>query len=98
MDFWNQHSIWFLIGLIAWPRILLMYFGFIPAGSLEPILGLIFVPRLFLAGTLTPMYWDTNPILIVICWIFAIIFDIMGIVMKLKSQQAAMDMMKAQAE
>jgi hypothetical protein len=86
VDFWDQHTVMFVIGLILWPRALLIYFGFIPPMSIPPILGMAFVPRMFLAGTLTPMYWATNPILIVICWILAIVVDVWGIIMKLKFQ------------
>ena len=44
MDFWSEHGIMFVIGLVLWPRMLLIYFGLIPAMSIPPILGLIFVP------------------------------------------------------
>jgi len=37
---------------------------------------------MFLAGVLTQMYWDTNPALIVILWIIAVIGDIVGLLMK----------------
>ena len=91
MDFWNQHTVLFVIGLILWPRILLLYFGFIPPMHIPPILGMLFVPRIFLTGILTATYWNTNPILIVICWILAIVIDVIGLIIKtgssLKMQQ-----------
>jgi len=86
VDFWAQHSILFVIGLILWPRILLIYFGFIAPMSIPPILGMVFVPRMFLTGILTPMYWEVNPILIVICWILSVIIDVVAIIVKLKIQ------------
>ena len=88
MDFWIQHSIWFILGLLLWPRMLLIYFGLIPTMSVPPILGMLMVPRMFLAGILTPMYWETNPILISICWILAVICDVCGLIMKLPVQIA----------
>lgn len=90
MDFWDQHTVLFVIGLILWPRMLLIYFGFIPPMSIPPILGLLFVPRMFLAGVLTPMYWGMNPTLIVICWILAVALDVVGIAIKFKFQSEAL--------
>ncbi len=82
MDFWAQHSILFVIGLILWPRIILLYFGHIPSLSLPPIFGFIFVPRLLLVGFLTPQYWGTNPFLIAICWILAVVIDVFALISK----------------
>ncbi|MEK9173198.1 MAG: hypothetical protein AAB594_01315 [Patescibacteria group bacterium] len=86
MDFWSEHGIMFVIGLVLWPRMLLIYFGLIPAMSIPPILGLIFVPRMLLVSILTPAYWDTNSILISICWVLAVILDIIGIIFKFVAQ------------
>jgi len=86
VNFWNQHTVLFVIGLVLWPRMLLIYFGLLPPMTIPPILGMIFVPRLFLAGTMTAMYWDTNPILVTICWIMAGVLDLPAIAMKWKFQ------------
>jgi len=94
MDFWDQHTALFVIGLILWPRILLIYFGFIPPMSIPPILGMVFIPRMFLSGISTPMYWATNQTLIVICWILAVILDIVGIVMKVKIQSEMLSVLQ----
>ena len=93
MDFWSAHGIMFLIGLILWPRVLLIYFGLIPSLSIPPILSFMFVPRMFLASILTPMYWDTNSILIGIYWVIAIVLDVVGIIMKIAMQKKMMEQM-----
>jgi hypothetical protein len=36
MDFWTQHDISFVIGLVLFPRITLLYFGLIPAMQVFP--------------------------------------------------------------
>ena len=83
MDFWNDHTILFVIGLIICPRILLLYFGHIPPFSLSHIFGFIVIPRILLTGIITPIYWDANSILIIICWILAIVCDIIGIIFRI---------------
>lgn len=95
MDFWNQHDIWFVIGLILWPRVLLIYFGLIPPMSIPPILGMTLIPRLSLAGIMTSTYWETNPTLVVICWIMAIVCDIWALSIKWRIQKMAYQAMTA---
>ncbi|MEK7518334.1 MAG: hypothetical protein AAB424_00515 [Patescibacteria group bacterium] len=53
----------------------------------------MFVPRMFLASILTPMYWDTNSILIGIYWVIAIVLDVVGIIMKIAMQKKMMEQM-----
>ncbi|MBN2094167.1 MAG: hypothetical protein JW740_02250 [Candidatus Zambryskibacteria bacterium] len=78
MDFWDQHSIMFVIGVILMPRLMLIYHGVITPMEISPILGWIFVPRMFWASTLTSVYGDSNHTLIVIVWILAVVIDIIG--------------------
>ena len=82
MDFWTDHSVMYIIGLVVIPRLMLVYMGLIPPGQVPPILGFMLVPRMFLASLLTTTYGHTNPALIVVCWILAIVFDLIGIVFK----------------
>lgn len=77
MDFWDQHSIIFVIGLIFWPRMLLLYFGHIPPMSIPPLFGLTLIPRMFMVSIMTAVYWSTNPILVSICWLLAVPIDSM---------------------
>ncbi len=87
MDFWSQHGIFFVIGIVFWPRILLLYYGMIPQMQFPPILGFLFVPRMFLMSCISILFWDSNAIIISICWILAIIFDLIGVWIKIIFQK-----------
>jgi len=88
MGFWDDHTVMWIVGLVFTPRLMLLYFGIIKPGLIPPILGFFFVPRMFLASVLTAVYGETNPILIVIAWILAIIIDIVGNVVKTRMTMA----------
>ena len=84
----------FVIGLIVMPRLMLLYYGFIPAQAVPPILGFLFVPRMFLASIISSMYGNTNPGLVAVCWILAVIFDLIGIAYKIAMYSAFMEAQK----
>ena len=86
MELWNDHGIIFLIGLLCWPRLMLIYYGLIPIQSISAILEFSFIPRIFLVSILSPFYYSANPTLISVYWILAIILDIVGIIFKFKMQ------------
>lgn len=69
MNFWVEHSIWFLIGLALFPRITLLFFAFTPFGWLAWV-GWLFSPHLLVAFLSLP-YWDENPILVIGAWFVA---------------------------
>lgn len=69
MDFWLEHSIWFLLGLVFFPRITLLFFAATPFGWLAWI-GWVFAPHLLVAILSLP-YWDENPILVIGAWLMA---------------------------
>lgn len=71
MDFWANHSIWFLIGLALFPRITLLFFAFTPFGWLAWI-GWLFAPHLLVAFLSLP-YWNENPILVIGAWCMALL-------------------------
>ena len=101
MDFWTDHSVMFIVGLIAIPRMMLIYLGMITPLQIPPILGLIFCPRIFMVGILTPIYNGQNPTLIVVLWIIAIIFDVIGFCVKsamgFQVQKKAMEQLISQS-
>ncbi|MEO8099753.1 MAG: hypothetical protein ABI811_18795 [Acidobacteriota bacterium] len=70
MDFWTQHGLLFLLGCAFFPRITMLFFSGISFG-LWYILGWIFAPHLLVAIIATGMYWDTNPVLVILAWAFA---------------------------
>ena len=86
-DFWNCYGWLFVVGLIFWPRVLLLFYGAIKPHSLAPIFGLIFFPRIFLATLLSANFWDTNQVIVTICWIIAVIIDVIALIIKTHMQR-----------
>ena len=85
-EFWSVYGIMFIIGLVFWPRVLLLYYGAIQPQSIDPILGIMFVPRMFLASILSAGFGNTNHILVVVCQIIAGIIDVSALIIKYKFQ------------
>jgi len=79
MDYWAVHGIFsgiVLAGFLAlFPRlttlILLIFTGFLSGGVLW-WLGWLFVPHILVAGLATLQYWETNPIMVVLAWMWAL--------------------------
>ena len=73
MNFWDAHGILFVICMMIFPR-LTMLFGAAVTSSFGPLgwLGWVFAPRLTVAIIATGIYWNTNPALIVITWIWVL--------------------------
>lgn len=82
MDFWSAHSIWFLLGFLIWPRMLLLYTAAIPPASIGYVLGFALVPRLVIAAGMTDAFWQTDRFLVGFCWVAAIILDVFGAIAK----------------
>lgn len=70
MNFWDVHSILFVVCLFFFPR-LTMLFATVWGGILWWI-GWIFAPRLLVAILATTFYWETNTVLVVLTWFWAI--------------------------
>lgn len=70
-NFWNFHGVWFIIGMITFPRITMFFFATMAWGPLC-ILGFIFVPYLTAAIIATNLYWDSNTVLCVFAWLVAL--------------------------
>ncbi|MBX3016541.1 MAG: hypothetical protein KF767_01530 [Bdellovibrionaceae bacterium] len=71
MDFWDVHGIWFIIFMFFFPRLTLL-FSSVAFGGLFWWLGFIFTPRLLVAILATTAYWETNQILVVFTWFWAL--------------------------
>lgn len=71
MDFWDVHGIWFIIFMFFFPRLTLL-FSSVAFGGLFWWLGFIFTPRLLVAILATTAYWETNQILVVLTWFWAL--------------------------
>lgn len=70
MNFFDHHGIIVLIFLAIFPRLTLLIASFATGGVLW-WLGWIFAPHLLVAILAIP-YWDTNPVLVIIAWAFAL--------------------------
>lgn len=70
MDFFEQHGVTTLICLAIFPRLTLLIASFATGGVMW-WLGWIFAPHLLVA-ILSLQYWDTNPVLVIIAWFFAL--------------------------
>lgn len=72
MDFWAVHGLWFVFFLCFFPRLTMLAMGIFMA-FLSPlfVIGWLLLPRLTVAILATSCYWDTNPVLCVITWIWA---------------------------
>ena len=70
MDFWQVHTLGFVICMCFFPRLTLLFATAI--GGPLWWLGWVFAPRLLVAILATTYYWTTNPALCVITWIWAI--------------------------
>jgi hypothetical protein len=70
-SFWQVHGVWFLIFMFLFPRITMLVATPFPVGCLAWV-GWVFVPRIVAAILATHFYWDTNPVLCVFTWIFAV--------------------------
>ena len=76
MDFWQNHGLLFLFGCAFFPRITLLFFSAVSFG-IWTFLGWLFVPHLTVAILATVIYWGTNPILVIISWLF-VLFGTVG--------------------
>jgi hypothetical protein len=71
VDFWNIHGIFFLVFMAIFPRLTLL-FSSVPFGGLFWWLSFFFAPRFLVAILATVAYWNTNKILVIISWLFAV--------------------------
>ena len=71
MDYWDTHGIFFLLGLIFFPRITAIFFSAVTGGICFWV-GFLFFPRLFIAVIACINFWDANPILCFIACLCAL--------------------------
>lgn len=65
MSFWQEHGIFFLLGLLCFPRLTVWLVSAVTGGFWFWIMFLFF-PRTIIAILAAVTYWDTNPILVFI--------------------------------
>ena len=71
MNFWDNHSILFVIAMFFFPR-LTMLFATSHGGGVLYWLGWLFAPRLTVAIIATMLYSDSNLIMVVLTWFWAL--------------------------
>lgn len=70
MNYWDVHGFFFLLGCAFFPRITTLFFATMSFGFWT-LVGWLFAPHLLVAILATTIYWDTNPLLVVVAWFFA---------------------------
>jgi hypothetical protein len=68
-DFWQVHGWGFVLAMCFFPRLTLL-FSSVVSGGFFWWLGWLLTPRLLVAILATTAYWNTNPVLVVITWIW----------------------------
>lgn len=70
MDFWEVHGLWFIFFMLFFPRLTLL-FSSVAFGGFLWWLGWVIAPRLLVAILATTAFWNTNPVICVLAWIWA---------------------------
>lgn len=70
-DFWTIHGFFFLVFISIFPRLTLL-FSSVAFGGIFWWLGFFFAPRILVAILATISYWNTNKVLVIISWLFAV--------------------------
>lgn len=71
MSFWDVHGLFFLAGLVLFPRITVILFSHVTGGLLFWVFFLLF-PRIVIPILAAYHYWDTNPILVILSFLICI--------------------------
>ncbi|WP_250626278.1 hypothetical protein [Pinirhizobacter soli] len=72
MNFWDVHSWGFIVAMCIFPRLTLLFSSVVSGGVLW-WLGWLIAPRLLVAILATSAYWETNPVLVSVTWLWALI-------------------------
>jgi hypothetical protein len=71
MNFWETHSVWFVIFMCMFPR-LTMLFATTFGGGFWYWVGWLIAPRLTVAIIATMLYGNTNTALVCLTWVWAL--------------------------
>ncbi len=71
MDFWQLHGVLFLACVFFFPRLTLLLSD-VMSGGLLWWLGWLIAPRILVACLATLHYVNTNPILVILSWCWAL--------------------------
>ena len=70
-NFWDVHGWWFIVAMCFFPRLTLL-FGNVASGGFFWWLGWLVAPRILVAILASIAYWETNSILVIITWLWAL--------------------------
>lgn len=69
----QNHGVWFLLGMAFFPRLTMLIAGLTSAlGGPLFWFGFALLPHIMVAVIASLMYWDKNPIVVLCAWFFAI--------------------------
>jgi hypothetical protein len=71
MNYWDTHGIFFLIGLLLFPRITVIFISSVTGGFFFWAVFLLF-PRIVIAILAASTYWHTNPVLVLIAFLLCL--------------------------
>ena len=71
VNFWDVHGLWFIFFMFFFPRLTLLFSSILLGGFLW-WLGWLIAPRLLVAILATTSFWDTNTLLVVFTWMWAL--------------------------
>ncbi|RDI96813.1 hypothetical protein DVT68_19870 [Dyella solisilvae] len=70
-NFWDVHGWLFVVAMFFFPRLTLLFSSVVSGGFLW-WLGWLFAPRLLVAILATTAYWETNRVLVIAAWFWAL--------------------------
>lgn len=82
MNFWDHHGVFFLLGMLFFPRITGIFFSFFTPGPIFWIFY-FFCPRILTAIVACHYYWATNPLLCILAILLVVIeedLDVEGVI------------------
>jgi hypothetical protein len=71
MDFWTYHGLGFIFCMFFFPRLTMLFATTVGSGALY-WLGWFIAPRLTVAIIATSYFWQTNVILCILTWMWAL--------------------------
>ncbi len=71
ISYWQDHGVFFLVGLFFLPRLTLLLSS-VASGGLLWWVAWLFCPRLLIAFLATLAYWYANPVLVICAWLAAL--------------------------
>jgi hypothetical protein len=75
-------SFLFALGVLFFPKIMMLWTGAVSPGSVGAIAAFIFVPRIMICALLTAQFGDNLPGSMIVLWTLAVIFDVITLIVR----------------